>query len=376
MLGMLAGLLFVLSACDFVAPSNPIVEPTPNLQATVEAMVNQRLEAIEQADVVEVNVERKLAEKLTPTSVPTVTPSESVRNNKYGYSLIVPEGWSLIRESDDKWALSPNDRSAWFFIGGFPLTTSIVEFHSRTSLEVMHHYITTSDISAVSIKPTASETVSGIETLTAEFSGQHEGVSVIGVVRSFVSNGSHLSLLLVMTDLNSEGFPSAEVEAIQTSFFQSVQLGDTSGIATTPMPTATPRLAPTAAPRPTATPEFGHINWIDLEIFSTGLPPMIPDWLRPFVIGPTDPYTASAILRGVLPGGPAPSGTVRSEPSRVWKGQELVLISPQTWCGFSPTQRLMVLETAVWLGSNINYWLDQQSGILAAWGQCPPAQSY
>ena len=149
----------------------------------------------------------------------------------------------------------------------------------------------------------------------------------------------------------------------------------------TPEPTATP--VPTTRPSSTATPQptaksydVSHISWIDREIFSTGLPPMIPDWLGPYVIGPADPYTLSAIARGTYPLTPPPPGEIRKLPSRVWQGQELALISPQVWCQFSPTQRLMVLEYAYWLGNDIYDWLDQQSGISGAWNGCPPAGSY
>jgi len=78
LLGVLVGFLFLLSACDFVPASNPVVEPTPNLQATVEAMVNQRLEAIEQKSLFEVAVERQMVVvRATPTPSPTATPQPS-----------------------------------------------------------------------------------------------------------------------------------------------------------------------------------------------------------------------------------------------------------------------------------------------------------
>ena len=125
------------------------------------------------------------------------------------------------------------------------------------------------------------------------------------------------------------------------------------------------------APTPTPNPLSG-LSWIEREINRTGRPPQTPDWLFPYVVGPIDPYTLNAIRRGTLELEPATPGEFRRVPGLVWSGQELVLISSQTWCGFSPTQRLMVVELALWLGDNF----DRQSGIWEVWNRCPPAASY
>jgi hypothetical protein len=130
----------------------------------------------------------------------------------------------------------------------------------------------------------------------------------------------------------------------------------------TPVPTPTPRPAPTATPRPMATPDLGHISWIDRELVLTGQYPLI-EWMW----GPT-PENPWVYL------GNTKRWAVHGD--RIAKDQEIAVLSAQAWCRLKPTERLKLMEYAVWLGNNIYDWLDQQYGIQGAWSRCPPAGSY
>lgn len=123
----------------------------------------------------------------------------------------------------------------------------------------------------------------------------------------------------------------------------------------TPTPTPTP--TPTATPRPSPTPDLRGLNWIDRELVTTGQLPLIPEWLFP-------PNTGQTLVFKTQLG------------DRVAQGQKIRLVGIPDWCTLKPTQRLKLMEYAVWLGNNIYDWLDEQYSIRAVWDRCPPAASY
>ena len=94
------------------------------------------------------------------------------------------------------------------------------------------------------------------------------------------------------------------------------------------------------------------------------------------VEGRADPFILSAIAAGKYNLPPLAPGEIRILPRNVTQGKYIRTLSSQSWCQLSPTQRLMLLDYAVWLGNDIYDWLDQQYGIRAAWNRCPPAGSY
>ncbi len=103
--------------------------------------------------------------------------------------------------------------------------------------------------------------------------------------------------------------------------------------------------------------DLSRLNWIDRELVLTGQLPLLPNWFFP-------PLAEEHFVTNAEKG------------DRVAQGQELSLLSRGEWCPLSGTERLMVMDYAVWLGNNKNDWLDEQTWIKWAWDRCPPADSY
>ena len=103
--------------------------------------------------------------------------------------------------------------------------------------------------------------------------------------------------------------------------------------------------------------DLSQLNWIDRELVLTGQLPPIPNWLFPPIV--EEPFLAKA-----------------EKGDRVAPGQEFWLLSRGEWCGLSATQRLMVMDYAVWLGNTISDWLEEQHAIQSSLDRCPPAVGY
>ena len=50
-------------------------------------------------------------------------------------------------------------------------------------------------------------------------------------------------------------------------------------------------------------------------------------------------------------------------------------IEDEDWCDLKATQRLIVMDYVVWLGTTINDWLEERDEIRWAMDRCPPADS-
>ena len=110
--------LLLLSACDFVAASNPAIEPTPNLQATVEAMVNQRLAEKEPDDLTKPEVARKLTDFLSTEATPSANPTPThllLRTPKLGAQISdVEAAHRLHIYFEQQYQLAASEESKWF----------------------------------------------------------------------------------------------------------------------------------------------------------------------------------------------------------------------------------------------------------------------
>ncbi len=103
--------------------------------------------------------------------------------------------------------------------------------------------------------------------------------------------------------------------------------------------------------------DLSRHNWIDRELVLTGQLPLIPNWLFP-------PQTEEPFVANTKKG------------DRVAQGQEILGLSDEDWCWLKPTQKLMLMDYAEWLGNNIDDWLDEQQEVRRALDRCPPASSY
>ena len=107
-----------------------------------------------------------------------------------------------------------------------------------------------------------------------------------------------------------------------------------------PTPTSAPGLIPKAS---TPTIDLRTLNWIDREFYTTGLLPLIPNWLVPLVVG-------------------------ANVGDRVAKGQEPRHPGIQTWTHLKPSEQCMYLEFVAWQGYNVVDWLDYMSRAYRSFG--------
>ena len=103
--------------------------------------------------------------------------------------------------------------------------------------------------------------------------------------------------------------------------------------------------------------DLSGLDWIERHLVLKGELPLIPNWLFP-------PKTSEPFVDKAGKG------------DRVAQGQKIMRLSIQDWCGLHQTHKLMLMDYAVWLGNDIDDWLEKQYGIRAALDRCPPADSY
>ncbi len=101
--------------------------------------------------------------------------------------------------------------------------------------------------------------------------------------------------------------------------------------------------------------DLSSLNWIERELILTGELPRIPKWFFP-------PLAEDRLVWNTKKG------------DRVAQGQKLRRLSSWDWCDLNAMERLMVKDYALWLGNNIDDWLDEQK-IRDALVRCPPAVS-
>jgi len=133
----------------------------------------------------------------TPAPCPPVSgPSgEGTWNPTYGYTVTVPEGWSLITASDGAWEMRSQDGTATYFIWATSgVTLNLYDFHDVGGLPMLYSFLKNNGVYDANVEISQPSTKSGIPTMVAVFSSTSFPYNV-GVVRSLLSGCNAIVLL-------------------------------------------------------------------------------------------------------------------------------------------------------------------------------------
>jgi len=169
---------------------------------------------------------------LTPTPTPTPTPIPTcpsisepsgvgIWNPTFGYSVIVPEAWSLSTASDGAWEISSNDGTAHFIImavsGNSPY--DLYSLHALSSLPLLYDYLGYWGIYDANVTSGQEATLYGTPTISSAFT-RSVGRG-LGAVRSVGPGCDVISLVWAVIG-SYESDIGTTIEMIEASFFNSL----------------------------------------------------------------------------------------------------------------------------------------------------------
>jgi hypothetical protein len=174
----------------------------------------------------------------TPTPAPTPTPTPTpmptcptisgpsgngIWNPTYGYSVIVPEDWTLNAPSDGAWELSSNDGTSFFIIFAVPGNApyNLYDNHDSASLPMLYSYLNHWGVYDASVSSSQAVTLYGLPTVSSAFTrSTYRG---LGVVRSLGPGCNFISIVWATFGGSYDSDIGTTIETVEASFFNSLQ---------------------------------------------------------------------------------------------------------------------------------------------------------